>query len=147
MEKNFLVFTGGRAIIRNHVFVKNKIIFFCGVGGGFFPCFHKGKRAIIRQFRVIGFLYFYKNVCLLFYCKALNCVAVRCCSCFLCCFSSFLFQIFWLNTQNKLAHFIVRRRKYKPCQIVSYVFIPPSLRHPFELFNCFQNKIFCFDIH
>ena len=50
VEKNFLVFTrGGGAIIRNHVFVKNKAIFFGGEI--FFLVFTRGG-AIIRQFRV-----------------------------------------------------------------------------------------------
>ena len=52
MEKNFLVFTRW-AIIRNHVFVKNKAIFFGGGGGAgiFFLVFTRGG-VIIRQFRV-----------------------------------------------------------------------------------------------
>ena len=52
VEKNFLAFTGG-AIIRNHVFVKNKAICFCG---NFFSLFLRGGQllggAIIRQLRV-----------------------------------------------------------------------------------------------
>ena len=53
VEKNFLVFTrGGGAIIRNHVFVKNKAIFFGGKI--FFLVFTRGGGQLLGNFGYFG---------------------------------------------------------------------------------------------